>query len=126
MRRMGVCEERGSGVDKVVLETERYQLPAPAFEIVNETMRSTLFTPRSLVKMDQADRVRAVYLHACLRYVERDFMTNTTVRGRFGISEQNSATASRLIKEALSAGEIRLHDESAAPKFRKYVPKWVM
>lgn len=126
MRRMGVCEERGSGVDKVVLETERYQLPAPAFEIVNEAMRSTLFTPRSLVKMDQADRIRAVYLHACLRYVERDFMTNTTVRGRFGISEQNSATASRLIKEAMNAGEIRLHDESAAPKFRKYVPKWAI
>ena len=118
--------ERGSGVDKVVLETERYQLPAPAFEIVNETMRSTLFTPRPLMKMDQTDRIRAVYLHACLRYVDRDFMTNTTVRGRFGISEQNSATASRLIKEAMNAGEIRLHDESAAPKFRKYVPKWVI
>jgi ATP-dependent DNA helicase RecG len=126
MRRMSVCEERGSGVDKVVLEAERYQLPAPAFEIVSDTMRSTLFTPRSLVKMDSTDRIRAVYLHACLRYVERDFMTNTTVRSRFGISEQNSATASRLIREALDAGEIRLHDEGAAPKFRKYVPKWVI
>jgi ATP-dependent DNA helicase RecG len=125
MRRMGVCEERGSGVDKVVLETERHRLPAPAFEIVEDAMRSTLFTPRSLPKMDQADRMRAIYWHACLRYVERDFMTNTTVRARFGIDEKNSATASRLIKEALSAGIVRMHDESAPPKFRKYVPKWV-
>lgn len=32
MRRLGVCQERGSGVDKVVAETERYQLAAPLFE----------------------------------------------------------------------------------------------
>lgn len=30
MRRVGICEGRGSGVDKVVSQTELYQLPAPA------------------------------------------------------------------------------------------------
>lgn len=124
MRRVGICEERGSGIDKVVSETERYQLPAPTFEVLGDSTRSTLLTPRALIKMDSADRIRAIYLHACLRYVERDFMTNTTLRGRFGIATKNSATASRLIKEALSAKMIRLHDESAAPKYRKYVPWW--
>jgi ATP-dependent DNA helicase RecG len=124
MRRVGICEERGSGVDKVVFQTELYQLPAPAFEVVGESTRSTLFTLRPLMKMDPADRVRAVYLHACLRYVERDFMTNTTVRGRFGLDTKNSAMASRLIKEALIQKMIRLHDESAPPKYRKYVPDW--
>ena len=28
MRRVGICEERGSGVDKVVFQTEFYQLMA--------------------------------------------------------------------------------------------------
>jgi len=28
MRRIHICEERGSGVDKVVYQTELYQLPA--------------------------------------------------------------------------------------------------
>ena len=124
MRRVGICEERGSGVDKVVFQTELYQLPAPAFEVVGDSTRSTLFTPRPLMKMDPADRVRAVYLHACLRYVERDFMTNTTLRGRFGLDTKNSAVASRLIKEALTQKMIRLHDETAPPKYRKYVPIW--
>ena len=124
MRRVGICEERGSGVDKVVFQTELYQLPAPAFEAVGDSTRSTLFTPRPLMKMDPADRVRAVYLHACLRYVERDFMTNTTVRGRFGLDVKNSAVASRLIKEALMQQVIRLHDATAPPKYRKYVPVW--
>lgn len=124
MRRIGICEERGSGVDKVVFQTELYQLPAPAFEVVGESTRSTLFTPRQLVKMDPEDRLRAVYLHACLRYVERDFMTNTTLRGRFGLDVKNSAAASRLLKDALVAKVIRLHDPEAPPKYWKYVPWW--
>ncbi len=82
------------------------------------------FTPRQLVKMDPEDRLRAVYLHACLRYVERDFMTNTTLRGRFGLDVKNSAAASRLLKDALVAKVIRLHDPEAPPKYRKYVPWW--
>lgn len=124
MRRMGICEERGSGVDKVVSQAEFYQLPAPAFEVVGDSTRGTLFAPRTLTQMDQADRVRAVYLHACLRYVQREFMTNSSLRERFGIDPKNSATASRLIKEALGAGVVRLHDPDAPPKLRRYVPDW--
>lgn len=84
----------------------------------------TLFAPRALTQMDQADRVRAVYLHACLRYVQRESMTNSSLRERFGIDPKNSATASRLIKEALNAGVVRLHDPEAPPKLRRYVPDW--
>ncbi|MBK7314367.1 hypothetical protein [Candidatus Aalborgicola defluviihabitans] len=39
------------------------------------------------------------------------------------IDTKNSATASRLIKEALSAGVVRLSDPNAAPKMRRYVPR---
>ena len=124
MRRFGICEKRGSGVDKVVFQMELYQLPAPAFEVIAESTRSTLWTPRLLTKMDQADRVRAVHLHACLRYVQRDFMTNSSLRERFGIDAKNSAVASRLIKDALSAKVIRPHDEDASRKYMKYVPAW--
>lgn len=124
MRRIGICEERGSGVDKVVFQTEYYQLPAPIFEVAGDHTRSVLFAHRPLTKMTREDRVRACYLHACLRYVNRDYMTNATLRQRFGIDPKNSATASRFIKEALEEGAIRLYDEKAALKFRKYVPIW--
>jgi predicted HTH transcriptional regulator len=124
MRRMGICEERGSGVDKVVSETEFYQLPAPMFEVTGETTRAVLFSHRPLTKMDREDRIRSCYLYACLKCVNRDFMTNSTLRERFGIAPQNSATASRLIKEALNRGVIRAYDESAAPKMMKYIPFW--
>jgi predicted HTH transcriptional regulator len=124
MRRFGICEERGSGVDKVVFQAELYQLPAPMFEVIGETTRAVMFAPRPLTKMDKADRVRACYLHACLKYVSRDYMTNTSIRERFGIPPHNSATASRLIKEALAAKFIRPYDETAARKMMKYVPFW--
>lgn len=124
MRRIGVCEERGSGVDKVVFQTELYQLPAPLFETTDEHTRAVLFAHREFKEMDKEDRIRACYLHACLKNVQRDFMTNTTLRERFGIEDKNSATASRIIKETIIAGLIRCHDETAGSKARKYLPWW--
>ena len=124
MRRIGVCEERGSGVDKVVFQTELYQLPAPVFETTEEHTRAILFAHKDLKGMDKEERVHATYLHACLRYVQRDFMTNTTLRDRFGIDGKNSAMASRIIKDALLADRIRVYDESVGSKAKKYLPWW--
>ena len=124
MRRIGICEERGSGWDKIVFQSEFYQLPAPLVEVVNDQTRAVLFAPRSLSKMNRPDRVRAVYLHACLRYVNREYVTNTSVRGRFGIEERNSAKASRLIAEAIEDDAILPDDPAAARKLMRYVPWW--
>lgn len=124
MRRIGICEERGSGWDKIVFQTEAYQLPAPLAEATEEHTRVVLFAHRPLSKMDKADRVRAVYLHACLRYVNREELNNASVRERFGIEPANKAVASRLIKEALDAGLIRLVNENVGDKLRAYVPHW--
>jgi len=70
------------------------------------------------------DRVRACYLHACLRYVTRLPMTNTSVRERFGISERSAATASRLLNEAVEAGLIVVQDPEAGTRIRSYLPYW--
>ena len=83
-----------------------------------------LFAHRPLTKIDKADRIRAVYLHARLRYVNREHMTNTTVRERFGIELKNSAIASRLIREAVDADVVLPYDPDAAPKLMRYIPFW--
>ncbi|MBE3040653.1 MAG: putative DNA binding domain-containing protein [Chloroflexi bacterium] len=124
LRRTGICEERGSGWDKVVFDTELYQLPAPLAEVITDHTRVVLYAHRSLTKMDKADKVRAVYLHACLRYVSRQNLTNTSVRERFGIKAKNIAMASRLIRDAVEAGLIAPFDLEAAPKLMRYVPYW--
>jgi predicted HTH transcriptional regulator len=124
LRRTGICEERGSGWDKVVFETEFYQLPAPLAEVVFDHTRVVLYAHRSLGRMDKEDKVRAVYLHACLRYVSRQHLTNTSVRERFGIKPKNIAMASRLIRDAVESGLIVPFDLEAGPKLMRYVPYW--
>ena len=65
MRRFGVCEERGSGIDKVVAQTEFYQLPAPRFEEIGEMTRATLFSHRDSIRMDKLIAfARATCTHA--------------------------------------------------------------
>lgn len=124
MRRIGVCEERGSGVDKVVQQIELFQLPAPVWEVVDNFLRVILFSYKSLNAMDKMERVHATYLHACLRYVLRDFMTNSTLRERFGIEPKNSAIASRIIADALAEHKIKPYDEQQSKKNARYLPSW--
>lgn len=126
MRRVGICEERGSGWDKIVFQTEVYQLPAPLAEATEANTRVVLFAPRPLKRMGRADRIRAVYLHACLRYVNRLYVTNTSLRERFGIEPQNIALASRLLRETVKAGAIVPYDPGAAPKLMQYLPYWAV
>lgn len=124
MRRMRICEERGSGIDKVVKETEAYQLPAPLFRATGEFTQAILFGHKPVEKMDRADRVRAVYLHACLKHVNHDYLTNASLRARFGLGNEATAVTSRYIREAVTAGQIAVVDEAISARYRKYVPWW--
>lgn len=123
MRRAGICEERGSGVDKVVSETEAYQLPAPIWELPDDSLRVVLFAHKEFRDMDKASKVHACYLHACLRLVMRDPMTNTSLRERFGIEAKNSAIASRIIGDAKEANMIKPYGDLRG-KHGSYVPYW--
>jgi len=124
MRRIGVCEERGSGVDKIVIESEIYQLPAPIFETRDEHTIAILFSHKELKDMDKSDKTRACYQHASLRYIQRDYMTNTSLRERFGIDSKNTAMISRIIRDTLDEHKIYIYNESVGTRARKYIPWW--
>jgi len=124
MRRVKICEERGSGIDRVVIQTEIYQLPAPVFRTTDEHTQAILFAHKELKEMDKSERVRACYLHAALRYVQNSPMTNTTLRERFAIDVKNSAIVSRIISDTMVAKLVRCHDETVGTKARKYIPWW--
>lgn len=124
MRRIGVCEERGSGYDKVVFETEFYQLPAPEIEIYNDHTKVILFAHKEYAQMSKEDRYRACYLHACLKRVNRDYMTNASLRERFNIDKRNSSMISRLLNDTCALGLIYVSPDSTSDKNRKYLPFW--
>lgn len=124
MRRINICEERGTGIDKVITESELYQLPAPSFELSDHHTRVVLFGYKSFTEMDKEDRIRACYQHCCLRYVNREHMNNTSLRERLGIDTKNSAMVSRVIKDTLTADLIKPYDSDAGTKAMRYIPHW--
>jgi predicted HTH transcriptional regulator len=75
--------------------------------------------------MDKQDKIRACYLHACLKYVSGQYMTNQSLRDRFGIEEQNYSTASRIISDAKEKGLVKDYDpDNKSRTYAKYLPYW--
>lgn len=126
MRRVGICEERGSGIDKVVHQTEVFQLPAPIFETTPEHTRVVLFAHKEFEAMSGAERVHACYLHACLRYLTHNYMTNESLRKRFGISDKKSYNISKLISATKRKGLIAPAEPKQSNKYARYIPHWAV
>lgn len=125
MRRLNICEERGSGIDKVVFECEYNQLPAPEIIAGENYTRIILYGLKKFKDMGKQDKIRACYLHSCLKIVSGGYMTNQSLRERFGIEEHNYATASRIIADTKNAKLVRDYDpDNKSRTYAKYVPYW--
>lgn len=120
MRRFHICEERGSGWDRIAAEIELYQLPAPEVRRPGDNTVVTLRSPRKLSNMDNEEKIRAVYLHACLQQVSDKPTTNRTIRNRFKLTDKQSSTASSLLKLALDDGKIVVKNPNAGRKNMEY------
>lgn len=125
MRSLNICEERGSGIDKVVHAAEVFQLPAPDFRVGEVGTKVFLFGHKNFEEMDKVDRIRATYQHCCLKYVMNERMTNFTLRERFKLSEKKTEAVSRAIKDTLQDGQIKVSDPTqTSTRYRSYVPIW--
>ena len=110
MRRMGMCEEQGTGLDKVIISVELNQLPPPKFQEMDNSMRVILFAPRPFATMTVAERTRACYQHSIIKYLDGEKMKNATLCKRLGINKKNAAQASVVIKKTLEVGFIKAAD----------------
>lgn len=125
MRRMGFCEEKGSGMDKAMTGSETYMLPPLRFTVSENRTTVTLFSYRPLSELTRQEKLAACYQHACLRYVNGEMLTNQTLRRRLGIEQKNYSMVSRLIKEALENGLIKDADPgNNSKKYKGYLPYW--
>lgn len=122
MRRMRLCEEQGSGLDKVVEACEVFQLPPPLFRAEEQSFQAVLYGPRSFAEMTPDERMRACYFHAVLKFLSGDKMKNASLCARLGISAKNAAQASTVINKSLEAKLIRVADPDH-PR-AGYVPHW--
>ena len=122
MRRMGICEELGSGLVKLVTAVEEQKLPAPTINTTDGTTRLTLYGPRPFNALDRFERIWICYQHACLMWHRQKWLTNASLRDRFGLTANKAALVSRIIKDSLLAGWIKPADKER-PK-SGYLPYW--
>jgi ATP-dependent DNA helicase RecG len=122
MRRMGFCEEQGSGLDKVVASIEVYQLPPLKLQTEESSTQAILYGPRSFADMNRSERVQACYQHAVLKWLGGEKMRNVTLCERFGIDKKNAAQVTQVLNAALKEGLIKVAD----PEHPKsgYSPWW--
>lgn len=125
MRRLGICEEKGSGIDKVVKAVEAFQLPAPDFRVGETRTTAILFAHQDFSAMARPDRTRACYQHCCLMYVSNQRMSNQSLRQRFGLPESKAATVSLVIGAAKESGLIKADEsETSSTRYARYLPFW--
>jgi len=123
-RRFRICEERGTGFQKVVQAIELFGLPPLAMAPQENAFRVTLGAPRKFTDMAMPERVEACYQHAVLQFVSSQTLTNTTLRQRFQLHEKYRNQITNLIGEAVDAGRIKRKDAGSGNKFAEYVPYW--
>ena len=125
MHKCGICEERGSGYDKIIEATGKNELLAPRVENQNNQFtKAVLFAKIPFDMTAKEDRVRTCYMQACLAYVNYAAINNTDIRHLFGLGIEGKVKASRIIKDTMSAGLIKVLDPDTAPRYIKYIPFW--
>lgn len=124
MRRLKMCEELGSGWDRIALECELNHLPAPKIVLYEENTKVVLFSKLAFANIPHEEKLWSCYLHACIKYLTHDGLTNSSLRTRFGLEDTASAQISRLIKEAVLKELIKPFDSETSQRYMKYVPIW--
>jgi predicted HTH transcriptional regulator len=120
---LGICERRGSGIDRAIEAIEEMKLPAVSFEKSESHTKVILFPPKELKEMSKKEKIMACYQHACLLFEDRKELNNQSVRERLGINKNDSSVASRIISDTFEAGLIKLSDpDLTSKKYATYVP----
>jgi predicted HTH transcriptional regulator len=107
MRLAGLCEVRGSGVERALTQIEDLLRPAPTFRAENGATTVRLTAESDFNQMSTEDRVWAAFLHACVRYQASERLTNSSLRDRFGLPASKTTVVSQTITAAVASGLLK-------------------
>ena len=125
MRQFGICEEKGSGIDRVLKLLEGSFMPTPTFRSDPGQTFVRISEPRQFAELTPVDRVFSCYFHCALRYVSGSTMTNSSLRSRFDLGDGGSASVqvSNVIKDAVNRNLVKRDEASGTSKKNaRYVP----
>lgn len=123
MHRVGICEERGSGYDKIISHIEANNLLAPEIILHERNMSVILWKGKKFEDLTKDELIRICYDHTCLNYIQGKITNNTSLRTRFKMSIDERYKITRAFKPAVAAGLIK-EKEGTGPKNREYIPYW--
>jgi ATP-dependent DNA helicase RecG len=121
-KQIGLCEQRGMGIDLVIKLIEDSQLPPPSFIAEATSFKVILYRYKEFKALTTSEKIQACYYHAILQRANNTVMTNASLRQRFGLSPTQAASASKVIKDTLKAGKIKMQDETVGHKAKAYLP----
>lgn len=125
MKRLYICETRGSGIPRTIEGVEESQLPAPKFIDQENAFKVSLYSYRPFESLDNEEKIRACFQHVAFMHVQGYFANNESLRKRFGLGEKKTTTISKLVKLVKDRGLIKEFDPASnSKKFIRYVPFW--
>jgi predicted HTH transcriptional regulator len=124
MRKLHFCEERGSGIDRMIQAMEMHGLPPIKFISSNDHFTAILYAPKDFSKMEKEERITAVYQHACLNLQTQKKTTNASIRERFKFTDDQITKATRLLSDAIEAKRIKVANPNSSNKDTHYLPYW--
>jgi ATP-dependent DNA helicase RecG len=128
MRMLGLCEERGRGLDKSVAAIElssirhRLNLPAPTFRKSSNGFIATLFGPRLFKELSREEKKRACFQHCILGFLKNEYMSNSSLRARFSLADDDYQAVSSVIADAKEDGLVVDADTEQGRRNAKYIP----
>lgn len=120
MRKLNICEELGSGIDRIVEISEKENRFTPKYIATDEYVNVKLFKEKNFDQMTDEDKLNILYYHCCYRYTIEDYMSNLSLRNRFSLDDTKNSVdkISRLISRFKKAGLIK-----SGPN-KTYIPFW--
>jgi predicted HTH transcriptional regulator len=93
-------------------------MPTPKVEYQNNQFtKAVLMAGMPFDIMAKEDKIWTYYMRACLAYVSYQSISNTDIRSLFGLSDNELAKASRIIKETVERGLIKPIEPDTAPRY---------
>lgn len=124
LRNLGLCEERGGGLDKALIAIEENHLPGLSVRSSEQSMRVIIYGPKPFSELSKAEKQNACFYHCVLRWISHDYMSNTTLRDRFSLPQEEYQTASTIISDSIKARRIKPAELNQGKRNAKYVPYW--
>lgn len=123
MRRAGICEIRGSGVDRALNAIEDLTRPAPRFIAGSHSTSIVLRKEHAFDDMNMDERVWAAFLHACVKHAAGACLTNASLRSRFGLPTSKIAVVSQTIAAAVELNILKPDPRAGSSRrHARYLP----